>query len=261
MRAFLISTAAVLMAGTAIASPVTVYSENFDDVPTSGNGISVSNFGWEAHRGGNGARTGSGNDAANWGGDPLASGGAGGGRQIRVVPDAAAHTPPARIYSFFQSAEDVLVWTDEFSAITLSNYSTLDVSFAHRADTGVAFRAAVRINDGVNDTWYASNILANGTGSGTVWTVSTANVLGAQWSSFAFSGTQTTSNPGPFDATGSFDGALPAGTITAAGIYYQMPNGGNARYDSFLIQGTLIPEPASLAFLAAAPLLLGRRRR
>lgn len=259
MRAICIGLSAGLLCASAYAAPVTLYSQGFDTPDTSGTtSLSVTLYGWEAHRSGNGARTLSGSDSSNWGGDPLASGGSGGGRQVRVVDDPAAPSTSNRIYSYFQFAEDVLVWTDSFSPIAPSAYTTLTVGYSTRADAAVGFRAAVRIFDGVNSTWYASG-LAGHSGSA-VWSALSFDLKASIWNSFAFDGTQTTNASAGFDATGAFASLLGSGTITGAGIYYQMPNVGNARYDSFFIEGEPIPEPGAMALLLALPAALLRRR-
>jgi len=165
------------------------------------------------------------------------------------------------------TTDGYLYWTEELASLLAADV-TLDpdavdlISF----DTGQSSAAYVsRVALRIDDQWFVSADFDNpaGTsafthsgGSGT-WQTNVLNFGAAEWAALAF-------EPGTTLLMGTTEVSLPAGRITAFGIYQDaFTHYVNARFDNFTILGTLkVPEPGSLVLLGLGGLglLLWRRR-
>ena len=225
-----------------------IYSEGFDDVPSSGNGNPVGTYGWYAHKGDDGQ------NSLYWDPNPL---NVTQGQQLRVVVDAAAPTTPNRIYSYFKPANEVLMWTDEAGALDLALYADLSLSwYTRNDDTGNVTRAVVAVFDGDDTRWFASDPGVGNVGS---WVQNSADLSQDIWVEFAFTGTPT-GDSSAFSVSGT-PGALPSGTLTSVGIYMHLLDSKSTRLDSVSLDGVLVPEPATLGLMALGSVALLRRRR
>jgi len=264
----------LLAASAALAfgwsSPAAIlYFEGFDSPNTgSGDGDPFALYNWATHRGQNGAITLNGNP--DWPGNPVASNTGG---QARVVDDPGGPPSPSDRTFLFWSAdndEDLLSWTGNFSSLLTSSYTGLSLSFFHRNSNGSGGvsepgnRAAVAISTGNTTRWFATG--TRNTNTTANWVQVSANLSSTDWIEFTFNGTQGGNATAGFDVSGA-PGALPSGSLVALGIYSEMEangisSGDSVRFDSVLLEGTFIPEPAGVGFLACATgLALLRRRR
>jgi len=253
IHTFALTTLAILALTALPAHAAQLYFEGFDDPDvTGGTGNLLSEYDWTAHQNRDGTVM------ANWDHSPLD---AGQDSQMRVVNDAGAPSPSNRVFSFFDE-QDVLAWTDQLS-IDLLGVTNTSVSWFHR-NAGGAIRAAVRIDDGSSERWFAA--AAETSASGSTWEQETALLANADWIEFVFDGEPGTNASGAFDVSGTA-GALPVGTITGAGLYLESASDApGMRFDSFAIEGdeittTAVPEPMSMALVILGGAALLRRRR
>jgi hypothetical protein len=171
-------------------------------------------------------------------------------------------------------ARRALVWTPEYSLVP-SDYVNGTLLFRWNQGDGNAadqLSPAVR----VGSQWYVANerFTTSATALVDFWTVSVPKQFtftrdAAAWSTLNFNGTFDAATDVGADSTAGMSigtpltADLPAGTINAFGIFSLDPNTpfGNRRFDTFTIEGTPIPEPASASVVAiGCGLLLARRR-
>ena len=246
----------VVVGVSAIAYGDLVYQQDWDTPETtSANGDPLGLYNWAAHRNQNGV-----NSINGWPGDPVANSAS----QARVVDDAAAHTDTDRVFAFWNDGsdgEDLLFWTDDFAPVLLGDYSALALTWYHRnSDAGgndtVGQRGAVAVDTGSGAQWFAADRnVFNGSG----WDPALADLKASSWVPFAFDGTQTLDASGGFDVSGTPQ-SLPAGAVVAMGVYMELGDDDAGRFDTFALNGTLVPEPATLSLLVLGA-AAGMRRR
>src|SRR5262245_23426709 len=161
-------------------------------------------------------------------------------------------------------------WTPEFS-FDPANYNNLTFSW-YQGDSGTTSQLQLAVR--IGGQWYASATgFANTVTSASITNFNANaqlmslayNPAAANWVTLAFDGTYDASTHTGTDSTLPYAlGAAPSsdlsGPITAFGLL--APNGGAEirRFDTFQIDGNLVPEPASLSLALFAFVGLGRMR-
>lgn len=150
-----------------------------------------------------------------------------------------------------------LEWTDEYTFNTAS-YTNLTVSWYQQSmNAGIGARLAMK----TGGQWYVSDAVSESIWDHTLYYpvtsqfgLKTVDVATTNWY------TLTAEIGKPF-AIGTTAGVLPSGLVTAFGIYYDNNGNGGSAFDTFQINGDLIPEPASLGLLAIGIGTMAIRRR
>ena len=268
---------AVALAGASAQASIVVYNETFDT--TADQALEdITNGGWDGWAGGSAADVDETDDATSLNSGNFTqvynrNGGTGG----LATNDSIRH-----------DAIDLTAGADQGLLMLFTNESSFDQSFTSAqlesiefdasANNAFTMRALVHVdvsNDGIRDDneWYVSDAVAveptagGFNGSGT--TISVDQTLNPDW-------TQVDLNPGTTLGLTANVGSLPGGNVLAVGFYTDegdfaslLPDSGddrvggpdnNAKYavDNYTVT---IPEPASMALLAAGVgMMLGRRR-
>ncbi len=158
------------------------------------------------------------------------------------------------------SAAKSLMFTSEF-AIDRDAQEISSISFylgsANLADT---VRVAVQIGSSwfVTSTTFADTVVFNAGTSNFEKQTFTWTTDAAAWNSLDFTAGSSLSMGGLLSEN------LPAGDVTAFGLYYDFANANLVSFDTYEIQTSAVPEPATCSALAGALALLAavcRRRR
>jgi hypothetical protein len=263
---------------------VVIYREQFGRTVGVGGNQSINQFDWALHGGATATNNNGTNTSSNTAGKPQNVGNVNAGESTAALTNG---------YAFRDTASTLLFWTPEFS-FDPADYEAGSVQFkwyqgnangnaGNSFGTPQSFQLAVQIGG----QWYLNNtsfgntsVIAggnfqlgddNGNGDisgnhGAELKTLTFDPTAANWSAFTFDGTFSTSThtaaAGTTMTAGSVLGSnLPAGAITAFGLYSPEALAGNRRFDTFTIEATPVPEPAALAGALLGVGLLGRTRR
>ncbi|MEM6561783.1 MAG: PEP-CTERM sorting domain-containing protein [Planctomycetota bacterium] len=137
-----------------------------------------------------------------------------------------------------------LYWTDEYTVD--SSVATVDsFQFHYNVQSGYGFRVAVE----VGGDWYVA------TNEVTGFSVYDTVLATVDFQPMDFTTLVVDESP-----TSTVSG-LPAGDVTAFGVWADRSSGGFDQFDTFTINATVIPEPASIAAVGLLGALGLRRRR
>jgi len=140
--------------------------------------------------------------------------------------------------------QPILYHTNEYSLDrSINTLDSFEWGQNNQSGGGTGYAAAVQI--GAN--WYVNDTVFLG------FLNATALADGSDWKSLDF-GTLTISGP---------SSALPAGNLNGFGLFTTRAVAGNSfdTFDNFVVNATVIPEPASLAAVGLSMLILLRRQR
>lgn len=190
-----------------------------------------------------------------------------GNRQFGLLSsNAGVGGDPGFAYNFSGvGARAILAWYDD-AVFSQSDVTALSAFIGH-SNAGNETRFAVRIETIDGPEWFVTTAFGtNNVGAATNFASGAIEFSvpfttdGAQWRALAFDGLVGDASSG-FDL---FNGAqsgmvddLPAGDITAVGVYSYTQNNSVTRLDNF----TVVPEPASLTLLTLGGLAMLTRRR
>jgi len=167
--------------------------------------------------------------------------------------DATTDTQTGRTFYSTDAGVTGLLWTNEYSVSAAAN-SVDNIQWWRRIDGALTNRAAVQ----VGGSWYVSSLAAASTVATNIvtidgtWAQIGVDFSTAQWLPISFTpGTTLTQTPSGTPA------ALPAGDLTAFGVYHQGTANGADRVEGFQINATAVPEPGTLLSAASGLALLG----
>lgn len=174
------------------------------------------------------------------------------GNEIAAVnsgtPDGDPYTSYGRAW-YIGNQDKGILWTGEYQ-VNLSQYSLNSVSWYCRQDSAGVGDTRIALEIGTQ--WYVSDQIAGTTS----WTKQTTAIASTNWHTLAY--TQGVSLQQTID---SATVALPTtGNLAAFGVYFDTANTGIVRIDSYSIDASPVPEPASLGLIGLASLGLLRRR-
>ncbi|MDY0167705.1 MAG: PEP-CTERM sorting domain-containing protein [Thermoguttaceae bacterium] len=156
-----------------------------------------------------------------------------------------------------------MAWTDEWT-IDRTLHEITSISFYSRDNSADdTYRIAIRIGETEPEwEWFASETTFSHAGGGSGMVNAIRHVLpfstdAAQWRDLTFTpGTELSL------ATTSRTDALPAGKVTALGLYMEMDGARTMRFDTYEVR---VPEPGTLLLLAFGGLatmgMFGRRKK
>jgi hypothetical protein len=155
-------------------------------------------------------------------------------------------TPPA-------SSVNVILWTNEYTFDVGAN-AINSFQWYSKSDGAQEQCAAIEINN----NWYVSDPQVTGNGS---WLLETVNAQTVNWHPLNY--VQSGQPGATLDQTISPTVvSLPAsGTAQAFGVYFDSVDTQISRVDEFVINATIVPEPASLGMLLGLGALGLLRRR
>lgn len=248
MKAFSLKTLSVVAAlgvAGASADAAILYQETFDNTVNRTPLTAISGWGWAVSDG-------LGSDSS--------------GRQFGMMSDSnGVGGTPGFAYNFSGVGTRAnLAWYEgssfsqsditEISAFIGHGNSSNETRFAIRVDTVDGPEWFVTTAFGTNNVGSAANFASGATEFSVPFTTD-----GSAWRALDFDGLVGAASDG-FDvfngAQTGLAGSLPAGDITAVGVY-SYNAGSSSRFDNF----TVIPEPASLALLGLGGLVMLARRR
>jgi hypothetical protein len=245
----------VLMAGLLVGSApaAVIYYESFSVNTANNNPFPIN--GWFLHGAAGGV-------ALSNGGDPNGANNQAAGindnRTFNINAGAADATNDAQTGRYFyvpNGQNNGILWTNEYT-VAAGSFTVDNIRWWDRSDAAPNFinRAAVQ----VGGNWFVSSSGATATGAVTInagdgtWTQIGVDFATAQWLPITFTpGTALT------QTISGTPQSLPAGDITAFGVYHQIQivTAGLARVDAFEINATPVPEPST--FVLSGMALLG----